>query len=547
VSVRRAAALVALLLAAGCAGSTEPPRAAAAAKAPAGAVIQLPEMLAVELPAPGMASIAPDASPIRELLGAASAGGAQVTHDRLDPLLPGPTRVTWTAWEGAPRQSAVRATRTEYVYVFPYGQTPVGVSGDDHATAANRAPKVVRDASGALHMAWLDSGRPGVSSRVMYRHARPDAQTGVLAWSGEALHISAPPAEGRHSYVAVEASPRAVHFAWAAGESVFYRRLANVNGTWTWGDIRHTGIAGRGHDASPDIAVRGDDEIHLLSVNGRYGVSTDGGRSWRLDQVPRPAGLKNPSLAVDAQGNAHVAFTALVRSAPNFSSSKPSGGYWQLRYVRRQATGGWVDAQDVLAESPEWGDPRAQTDVLVDWCDIAVDGSGALHVAFHGTANTGIYGNDEAFVVRRAATGPGAWSRWERPQPLHPIKADAAHFFSYAPSISVDPTGDAIVSVVFFGVAPDGRYVFDTAARLLRAGRLVGPPIPLSGLARAAFTGGQPQEAPSVWFPVAAPRLHRGSDGRVWLDVLQTVATPSRQRSVHYVVYQRRELTELFR
>jgi hypothetical protein len=282
-------------------------------------------------------------------------------------------------------------------------------------------------------------------------------------------------------------------------------------------------------------------------VSGRYGISTDGGRGWRLDQVPRPAGFKNPSLAVDRHGNAHVAFTALVRNAPRYSSSKPSGGYWQLRYVRRQAGGGWVDAQDVLAESPDWGDQGAQTDILVDWCDIAVDGSGALHIGFHGTANTGIYGNDEAFVVRRPATGPGAWARWERPLSLHPINPEAGHYFSYAPSISVDPTGDAIVGVVFFGVAPDGRYVFDTAARLVRAGRFAGPPIPLSGLARAAFTTGQPQDAPSVWFPVGSPRLHRGSDGRVWLDVLQTVATPSRQRSVHYVVYQRRELTDLFR
>ena len=550
VSLRRAGALVAVLLAAGCAGPAEAPRAAASAAPapPAAASVQLPEMLAVELPAPGMTSIPPDVSPLRELLRAASAGGAQVTHDRVDPLPPGPTRVTWTAWEGEPRQSAVRATRTEYVYVFPYGQTPVGVSGDDHATTANRSAKVVRDASGTLHMAWLDSGRPGAGSRVMYRRARPDPQTGALAWDGEALRISGPGSEGRGSYVAVEASARVVHFAWPVGENVVYRRLANVNGTWTWDAVRHTGITGRVHDASPDIAVRGDDEIHVLSATGRYGISTDGGRGWRLDQVPRPpGGLKNPSLAVDRQGNAHVAFTALVRNAPSWSSSRPSGGYWQLRYVRRQASGGWVDAQDVLAESPEWGDPRAVTDILVDWCDIVLDGSGALQIGFHGTANTGIYGNDEAFLVRRPSTGPGAWAGWERPQPLHPVKPEAGQFFSYAPSISVDPTGDAVVGVVFFGVSPDGRYVFDTAARLVRAGRLAGPPIPLSGLASAAFTAGQPQEAPSVWFPVAAPRLHRGADGRVWLDVLQTVVPPSRQRSVYYVVYQRRELTDFFR
>src|SRR5262245_820876 len=83
----------------------------AAASAPT-QVILLPEMLAVELPAPELKEIAPNASPMKELLEAARADGFKVTHDRNDPLPLGRTVVTWTAWEGEAGNSAVRAKKS---------------------------------------------------------------------------------------------------------------------------------------------------------------------------------------------------------------------------------------------------------------------------------------------------------------------------------------------------------------------------------------------------------------------------------------------------
>ena len=115
--------------------------------------IALPEMLAVELPKAQMTEIGPAESPLKELLQSAAAGPLRITHDRSRPLPIGGTLVTWTAWDGVPGESRPRMTRSAYVYVLPNGQTPVGLSGDDHATAGNQSAKVVRDRTGKIHIA----------------------------------------------------------------------------------------------------------------------------------------------------------------------------------------------------------------------------------------------------------------------------------------------------------------------------------------------------------------------------------------------------------
>ena len=521
------------------------PRAAAPSPAPAHA-IALPEMLAIELPADGMSHIAPSESPLRELLESATAGDLRVTHDQSKPLPLGGTEVTWTAWEGAPGGSPARATRKAFVYVFPLGQTPVGVTGKHNATAPNSSAKVVRDAAGLLHMAWIDGGRPGTGHRVMYRRAAQDATTGSVVFLTSPIRVSDVGSEVPASYVGIEAGERAVHFAWFGGRTTQYRRLIQRARAWAFEPIRNTGAQGTAHDRGPDIAARGDDEIHVLTPAGQYAVSKNGGGSWAVEQVPpAPAGrLKNPALAVDRLGNAHVVFTAMVRNARSWSGSRPNAGHWELRYVRRQAGGGWVDAQHLLAAVPAWGDPKNQWDVLADWPDIAVDRRDTIHVTWHGTANTHIFGNDEAFYARRAATGTGAWGPWDAPQPLHPVNRERRESFSYAPSLAVNADGDLALAVLFFQVTDAPPEVFDSAARLVRRGVVEGPPIPLSRAARRAIDAGRPQDALSTWFPSAAPRLFRHPNGRAWLDVLHTGETPKAHNSPHYVIYQRHDVTD---
>jgi hypothetical protein len=504
-------------------------------------------MLAVELPAAGMSEIAASTSPLRELLASANAAGLQVTHDQVRPLPIGGTPVTWTAWDGAPGQSTVRVTRTAYIYVFPFGQAPVGVSGDDHATAGNHSPKIARDGSGKLHMVWLDGGRAGIGFRVLYRRAARDPQTGAITWETEALRVSDPGSEAWNSYAGIEATDSAVHIAWYGAGTTRYRRAVRRGDQWIFEAIRDTRAAGGGDDYGPAMATRGDNDIHLVTPSGRYAVSTDGGAHWTLDQVPVPANtaLKSPALALDDLGNVHVVFTSKVRSASSFSSKAPNNGYWELRYVRREPGGKWVDAQNVLAPFAQWADQRNGWDILADWSDIVVDAGGHIHVAWHGTAKSHIFGNDEAYYLRRAANGPGVWGPWEPPQALHPVNPARGEYFSFAPALSTDVLSGLTLALVFFDTDAGGRYLFDTDAVLLRNGLVEGAPVPLSRMARAGAAARSPREGLSAWFPTTMRRLSREPDGRAWLDVLTALVPPEHHHSPVYVIYQRREVTDL--
>jgi hypothetical protein len=546
--MRRARGLAALLLLAlvieGCTSS--PPSSAPAASAsrtvspPRPVGITLPEVLAIELPAADMTEIAPAASPLRELLDSAAASGLRVTHDQAGPLPVGATSVTWTGWRSLTGADVAETTRSAFVYVFPFGQTPAGVSQRRDATGGNNSSKVIRDAEGKVHVAWLDADRPGTVSGVFYRRGVHDVATGAFTWDGPPVRVS--PERSPAEHLGLAASPGAIHFAWYAHERAWYRRLVHAGGAWRFDPIRETGATGRAGDTGPSIAVRGDDEVHVLTYTGRYAVSKDGGVRFAVEQVPWPPGgkKKNPALAIDAQGNIHVVFVLLARAL-----DQGRGSYWQLWYIRREAGGRWVDPHEILTASPEWRDGGLSRDVLADWPDIAVDARGDIHVAWHGTANTGAYGRDEPFYIRRPAIGRGEWGAWEPPTSLRPVNRAGRQSFGFAPSLSMDPAADGVVATVFFETPDLPRGVFDSDAVLLRSGRIAAPPVALSRMAETALRQGKTADALSAWFPTAAPHLFRSPDGRVWLDVLYTAHTPEPHQSSSYVIYQRRDITEL--
>jgi len=506
--------------------------------------ITLPEILAVELPAAGMASIAPTASPLRELLGAAADEPNAVTHDRTAPLPLGGTKVTWTSWAGEPGRSAARTTRSAYVYVLPHGMTAAGLSREPYATGGNQSPKVVQDATGAIHVAWLDRGHGrGAGNRAMYRRGTLDPRTGAPQWEGPPVRASDGFSEGGGSHVAIDASAGAVHLAWQGNGVVFYRRLVRRDGAWAFDPVRAVRFMGESPDQGPAIAAESDERIHLVSPGGRYALSVNAGATWLVDPIPAPPGqrIKLPAMALDGDGNVHIAFTGIVRGPSNPSMRAASRGYWQLRYIRRDAAGRWSGAENVLAGEPAWGDPGDGSDILADWASVAVDESGAVYVGWHGTAATRIYGNDEAHVIRKPAGGA-----WQKAQKLAPIDRAGDRYFSYAPSLMTVAPGLAI-AVTFYEVTPEYAEVFDPAWRALRNGVVDGALTALPRLAGPAIAAGRRDEAIGQWFPVVARRPLRGPDGRAWLGALATAATPNAHGSAYLVVFLRADVSELAR
>lgn len=504
----------------------------------------LPELLAIELP-PSAARLAPDVSPLKELLQAARSGTRQVTHDLKEPIGAGAHRVTWTAWDGAAGASPSRLQKTAVLFVLPPGQAPVGVSGSTHATAGNTSTKIVRDAAGRVHMAWLDARRGGAPPRVLYRRATTAPQTGAVTWETEPIRVNDGRSEAHNAFLGVAASAGAVHFIWQANGSIRYRRLRQQGDTWTFDPIRDTSVRSDGHDVGPSLAAANDEEIHVVSPTGAYGLSKDGGARWLRGSFPLPAGMRSKaaSIAVDSAGYAHVAYTGVVRGPTDPSESRASDGYWELRYTRRTPDGTWTDQHNALAGVRAWAAPADGADILVDWIRLAVDGSNNLHAAWHGTANTRIYGNDQPFYARRDAAGPGAWrDGWQSPVLLYQTDKARGENFAYAPAMSFD--GDTVVAVTFYEVQEGKRTLgFDSLARIVRNGALDGPTIPLTQSVHAAIASGRKDDALGSWFPSAAPTVFRPAGGRVWLDVLHTFEAASSTRSPNLIVYQRIDMT----
>ena len=285
--------------------------------------------------------------------------------------------------------------------------------------------------------------------------------------------------------------------------------------------------------------------MHIATPSGFDIYSTDGGANWRSELVPLPAGrrVKTISVVLDPGGTAHFAVSAVVHGPQNASTERASRGYWELLYVRRNPDGAWTSAENVLRGRPEWAEPANDDDVLADSVRIMADDQRNLHVTWHGTAKDRIYGNDYAYYAFRAADGAGGWrDTWEAPQMLVPADPARGIKHSFAPSLAVD--GDLAVALAFYDVFDGKRWAgFDSVARIVRHGRLDGPPIPVAQWVRGSIDAHRPEAALATRFPAIAPRLYHAADRRVWLDVLQTLIPMGFPEAPNLIVYQRVDLS----
>jgi len=518
-------------------------RAVAAPVAPAR--ITIPEPMAIELP-PGVATLSPLQPPLRDLLSAATCPGRRVTFDLAHPVGAGPVRVTWAA-RGGEAHLSPPATQSAVLFVLPTGATPVGLSGDENATGGNNASRIARDSAGQVHMVWLDGGRPGVGIGVMYRRAStlPD---GSIHWETPPIRIEEAGKQTWNGYVGLAISERTVHIAWQSGVTARYRRLSHRPGGWTFGPVRDLAARSEGRDVGPAIAARGR-IVHIATPEGIDIVSEDGGDSWTQAPIPIPAGqrMKSVTVALDSLGNAHFAFTGTVHGPENPSSGRPSRGYWELRYVRRSVDGKWVDAQNALAGRPEWARANNDDDVLADWPCLAIDDRDAIHLGWHGSARSRMYGHDQSYYMYRPTIGPGAWQdHWTRPVALMPTGSAPGVRFSFAPSLALD--GTIAVPVTFYDIYDGTRWAgFDSAARVIRGGQLVGAPIPVAHWVSDSVAARRPEAALGARFSVAAPRIYHAPDGRLWLDVLETLMPMGVPGAPDLIVYQRVDVTRAVR
>jgi hypothetical protein len=503
--------------------------------------ITLPELLAIELPA-GMTELAPSDPPLRALLAAASSGQRQVTADLRHSVKAGATRVTWTA-DAA--NGAAAATRAATVFVLPTGLTQAGVSGDENATAGNNAVHIARDNSGHVHMVWVDSGREGGKTGPVYRRATTSADGAVQFETPPTYIAEATPGEWT-AYPSLAVAGDAVYLVWQGGGTARTRRLSLGPSGYSWGPVRDTGAKSDGRDIGPAI-VADAKAIHVITPSGIYALSTDGGATWKTEPMPIPAGqrTKTASLTIgpggdpggDPAGDVTVAFSSVVRAVKDTAKNEGSGGYWQLRTIVRKANGTWTGARDALEDWPAWGEPVTAQDALADWVRIDADSAGAMHLVWHGTAASRIYGNDEANYSYRPLNGD-----WTRPFPLVPRDPSRGIKFSFAPSLAIE--GERALAAVFYDVYDGDKWGgFDAVLMPLWHGAPNGIALPLSRFVRDSIEQKTPDFALSSRFPAVAPGVFHAPDGRAWLDVLEALIPMGVPDSAKLIVYHRVDVT----
>jgi len=501
-----------------------------ASAAQAQQAITLSEMLAVELPR-GTNAIGPQDPALHALLAAARSQGRTVTWDLNRKLGPGAAKVTWAAWNGTPGTGAPAATRSAYVVILPNGTTPVGVSGDENATAGNSAAHIARDAAGRLHMVWQDGGRPGGPTGPFYRRATTAG--GALHFDTAPINIADPGPSDWNAYPALAVTGNTVQLIWQAGGTVRTRRI--TDGT-VLEPVTDTGARSEGRDIGPAIAFDSKGGLHLVTPSGIYAFSGDAGRTWKSEPVPLPAGvgIKTISLAVDGGGTVHVAFSAPV-AQQNATRGTP-GGYWQLRTIDRSPDGAWRNPTDVLAHAPGWGEPKGGGDMLADWARIAADAKGGLHLTWHGTVYSHKFEHDTSFYAWKTPGGG-----WQAPVALQRSDPARGIEYSYAPALALD--GDRALALTFYVQdLRNGSSAFDSALAIFANGRMQGQLVPVTRFAATAAAAKTPDAAIGARFPAAAPQVWRTPDGHTGLDVLETLQVPAGD-GVNIIAHQWLDLT----
>lgn len=484
--------------------------------------IMLPEPFAVALP-DGAADLGPDDPAMRALADRVTVAGHTVTaalpRRRIGP---GAWQVIWSAWEGKARDFPA-ARRDSVLVVLPHGVIPLGRTG--YASAAH----IARDASGTLHMVWTDAWRGGAIEGAMYRRVRimPDGS----AVPETDIQSLAPRRGNWTAMPALAAAGDSVHFAWQDNGTTRYRSVTRVGTEWRWSEDIDTKAPAPRKYFGPAIAADRNG-VHILTSDGRYIGSRDGGRTWTAEPGPfAAADLGTMFLTLDGAGRP-LASTNVQITGPEKGAFRP------IRTARRLGSGQWQPVPSPIDGRLDWAPPATPAEAVVtDGVQVLEDRTGALHALWHGTAISRTEDAPRAYYAWRPPNGA-----WGVPVPLREPDELAGFATARAAGLALD--GEQAMTLVTRDIHQGWRYRgANLEMTLFRDGVRRAEPVPVTSHVLDAMREAEPAQSLSVAAVAVVPGLVRDTNGRTWADILIALQ-PTRVSAPAVLVLRRLDVSD---
>ncbi len=236
-----------------------------------------------------------------------------------------------------------------------------------------------------------------------------------------------------------------VHLAWrdetdyagsGGDRDIFYKRWEASTFLWTTTEVVST--ESTVNSVNPSLAVDAAGNVHIAweDLTDYTGAGTDedifykrwetSTSTWTTTEVVSTNSTVqsyNPSLAVDTSGNVHITWM----DATNYAGS---GGDRDIFYKYWNAsTFLWTTTEVVSTESTEWSDSSS----------LAIDAAGNVHVAWYDGTDYAGAGTDEDIFYKRWETSTSTWTTTE-------VVSTESNDISYLPSLAIDAAGNVHIA-----------------------------------------------------------------------------------------------------
>ena len=299
------------------------------------------------------------------------------------------------------------------------------------------------DAAGNVHIAWYDQtdySGSGTDWDIFYKYW--DVST--FSWTTAEVVSTESSGDSYQPSLAVDAAGN-VHIAWqdstdyaGAGTDwdIFYSRWDSSSSAWTTTEVVFT--VSTGNSENPSLVVDAAGNVHIAWEDStdyagsgtdidifykRWDASTSAWTTTEVVFTESTSTSYQPSLAVDAAGNVHIACLDFTDYAGSGTDGDIFYKYWDA------STFSWTTAEVVSTESTGLsGQPSP-----------AIDSAGNVHITWTDRSDYAGSGIDDDIFYKRWEVSAFLWTTTE-------VVSTGSTIDSNSPSLAVDAAGNVHIA-----------------------------------------------------------------------------------------------------